>query len=319
MIEALRLDVSRFNHRWGGRGVDLTGADLRGLAVDGADLAMANLSGADLGGARLLGCDLRCAALIDARLDGARLDRCNLRRARLAARGDGVHLVDCHMGDAELGPLAGKRWKLTGLTLRFARIAEIDLDEVELERVNLGGAVLGRVRLAGRTASQIDAAGATIDELRWAFALSADLDLRGARLDRLVVAGGAVHRLDLSDAAVARLEGEEAMLLDAQWRSAAVSHWRWTRCAGNGVHLRHCRLGHVELGAAEIMALTWADTAIERLDLGDARIAGAHFARCTAGVGTTAGLTLWVDYRVEDSPSLAALAPHAAAGCRVAV
>ena len=64
-------------------GLDLHGADLRGIKVVGANLSDADLHGASLQGANLVGANVRGADLSHADLHGARLVGANLRDARM--------------------------------------------------------------------------------------------------------------------------------------------------------------------------------------------------------------------------------------------
>ena len=74
-------------------GADLTGADLSGADLTGADLMEADLSGADLSGADLTGVNLMGADLCGADLTGTVLDGAILYRADL----EGLECVSHHV------------------------------------------------------------------------------------------------------------------------------------------------------------------------------------------------------------------------------
>jgi len=77
---------------------NLSGADLRGVNLAGANLHRASFKGSLLGGTDLSGADLRRADL-----EGAYLRRCNLQGARLAgANLDGADMREIDIGGADL-------------------------------------------------------------------------------------------------------------------------------------------------------------------------------------------------------------------------
>ena len=116
-------------------GANLSGMDLREVALMGTEMRHADLRGANLSGAWLRGASLANAVLPGANLSGAELKGANLEMA---------WLVDVNLAGTELldANLAGAR----------------------LERANLTGAMLGRANLAGAEFLESNLEGANITQ-----------------------------------------------------------------------------------------------------------------------------------------------------------
>jgi hypothetical protein len=107
----------------------LSGADLHGAILDGADLSQADLTGANLSGASLVG-----ATLIQATLSGAQLDHADLH----AATFDQATMKGADLRHANLVGASLSQVDLTGADLRGATLWWVDNVEAETDRVRIG-------------------------------------------------------------------------------------------------------------------------------------------------------------------------------------
>ncbi len=122
---AAELAESYAEGEWDFKGLQLPGADLRGITLSQSDLRQANLSGADLAGGILIGADLREADLTGASMRGADLTGANLTGATL-----------------------------TNADLRGAELRRAILERDTLRGADLGGAIL--ICSGGRVDKQLD-------------------------------------------------------------------------------------------------------------------------------------------------------------------
>jgi hypothetical protein len=116
-------------------GLDLVGANLSGAQLLRADLRLANLSDANLCGANLYSARLR-----DANLSGADLSGAYLYRA---------HLVEANLSDANLRGAMLAETNLRQTNLRDANLSDADLREAVLIGTNLSDAVVSGCRVYG--------------------------------------------------------------------------------------------------------------------------------------------------------------------------
>lgn len=175
----------------GAAGIDLSGRDLAGAALDGQRLARADLAGANLRGARLVHADLSAADLSDADLAGAVLDRAHLANADLSR----ASLVGASLKDASLDA---------------ARMVKVRAAGASFERASLGGADLATASLLG--ADFLDA------NLLAADLMNARLEgarLRNADLEAAVLAGASLVGADLTEARIAEADFRRARV----WRT----------------------------------------------------------------------------------------------------
>ena len=143
--KVLDLHKKWLNDEEGGGRANLSGADLRGADLCGANLRVANLRGADLCGANLrvanlseadlCGANLRVADLRDANLRGANLRVANLRGADLRdANLRGANLSEADL-DFSCFPLwcGGSKFKCdTKLVYQLlAHICTLEFDDTE--------------------------------------------------------------------------------------------------------------------------------------------------------------------------------------------
>jgi uncharacterized protein YjbI with pentapeptide repeats len=187
-LEILKGGVKSWN-KWRKRhpavGPDLSGADLRGLNLSGADfnlafhnefvvigaafagegveevvesnsasradLRKANLTDVNLSRAKFLGTDLReanlCGAdLWQARLVGALLNRAYLRKAKFySADLQGAHLDETDLSDANLNHVNLAEAWLTGTNFTGAKLSDVTFHRAVLRRANFTKAHLSGV------------------------------------------------------------------------------------------------------------------------------------------------------------------------------
>jgi uncharacterized protein YjbI with pentapeptide repeats len=148
VVGLLRQGADAFNE-WRGNNtdasVDLTGADLRGLPLDGVLLGGADLTGADLSTASLReaifsGADLTGARFVEADLTGATFGPAELINAEIAFTPFGVAHVHA-------ATVSGAHF--TGATLRHTSFRECDLEGVDFRGCDLSTLDLRRSGLDG--------------------------------------------------------------------------------------------------------------------------------------------------------------------------
>ena len=236
-LDILKQGVDRWN-QWRsenpGRKIDLSGADLHRVAVDGStvseaagqfngvDLSQANLSearlrGVWLEGANLCGADLRKADLSTTFLTGARLAEANLWAANLrVAMLRGADLRDASFPVADL----------------FGAI----LDEADLRGADLSGANLWRASLENS-----DLRGADLREANLAEAFLRGADVRTARMGHTLLPNADLHRA---------IGLEEVVHL---YRSAIdIDTMRRSKGKIQAVFLRGCGLSDWEIESARL-------------------------------------------------------------------
>lgn len=213
--EARRLDgaaneavVDDLRGRWE-RGeslasIDLTGADLRGLDLFGADLREAmlegvnlegvNLEGANLEGATLARANLTKAKLTKACLSGTNFGEANLEGADLGgdidmkgacffkARAEGVSLRGAKLAEVQFLEMSLRGADLEGADLEKALFMDADLEGARLARANLKDVICMRLRLAGANLDGAAVVGTTFVESNAKGASFVGADLTGARI-----------------------------------------------------------------------------------------------------------------------------------------
>ena len=166
-------------HLWPMSDVDLTGADLLGLRLDGAAFRRA-----DLTGAMLDGCQLRQADLGGARLDRASMTRsvlrhCDLTEGHLA----GVNLSGSHLTDTVLDNAGFRGARLDGIHLRNCSakrsiFKDAQLSGATMRDVDLSGADFQNAMLDGShfVRCQLDQANFAKASLRGALFIQSNLE-----------------------------------------------------------------------------------------------------------------------------------------------
>ena len=169
-------------------GADLSGAKLQGAYLESAHLQNILLPNAQLQGANLKEANLNGAHLKDARLDGAFLARAQLRAADLTnaslslvelnkAQLQGATVSNTQFDDADLSEA-----KLTGANIQASSFARTNLYRAELQGATIGGvskfpgALLVETQLQGVDLETADLGGAVIAKARVWRAANFDCD-----------------------------------------------------------------------------------------------------------------------------------------------
>jgi len=140
--------VVEWNHRRADEGndppflgaADLRGADLAGVNLRFASLALARLDGSNLYGADLTGASFRQADLFDADMSGTTLVNADLRAADLSA---------CNLADADCTGADFTGADLNGANLNHTNLTAADLTGTDLRNTDLSAANLRNARLIG--------------------------------------------------------------------------------------------------------------------------------------------------------------------------
>jgi len=237
--------------------MNLTGADLSGMDLRGADFTHAVLADANLQGANLEGCDfseavLARAVLTDTRLVGSRLDKANLGGARLE---------DCDLASASLRETLCHGTRFRGCSLRGAQLDQTQLHETEMVECAMQSSRWTQVALRRMT-------------LR-------DLVLDQAELNQVVLLECSLERVSLKAARLVRC-GFVTVTLVAD---VDLSHARFDACgvalgssfAGAtavGMFMKQCGLRGTSFAAADLTAARLENCDLSECDLSDARLDG---------------------------------------------
>lgn len=294
--------LARIEEHGGPQGLDLRGADLRGLdagpQVLQAELAradadrpawLAETEGLNLAGANLQGADLRAAHLAAADLTRANLQDARLRQVNLAqARLDEARLQDTDLRSACLTGASLRAAKLEDAHLRRAdllgaRLEEANLEDADLCLANLSGADLRGANLEDAALRQANLGGANLHG-----ANLKDADLRGANLEGADLTGANLDGARLDDGTGRKRRGHTD-----QWAQGLAAQVHGEVMAGLGEGLAGLNealkglgeglasIGQVEGSAGEgspyalNIPLEGATTLKLRLGLGTVRLEGA--------------------------------------------
>jgi uncharacterized protein YjbI with pentapeptide repeats len=314
VIDAATQIDERYRLAWevvsqGGAGRDLRGAaldsaDLRGVDLRGADLREAGLFSSDLRGADLSGADLKTADLGGADLRGADLTGADLYAARL-----GTAQIDESTRIEDKYRLA---WQIVSQgvgerDLRGVDLSGADLEWADLRGVDLSGADLDGARLGS---AQVDESTRIEDKYRLVWELvdqgGAGRDLSGADLSQAYLSGAFLSGADLSGADLsgavlrwarlsqASLEGADlrgadlrgAVMKGADLRGAVIDEaariddeerlvWVIVNQGAPGWDLRKAVLREVDLSGADLGGADLREAILVGTDLGGADLSGA--------------------------------------------
>ena len=167
---------------------NLSGAFLSRINLEEAELSYANFSSANLSEARLARANLDLANLIEADLSGSDLSLVSLKEADLT----GAHLEEANfsgatMIEATLNKVQAERASFNGADLERANLVEANLSDARLERANLSSANMGwvnlsRANLERANLSEANLSGANLDDARLNGADLSGAFLYGARV-----------------------------------------------------------------------------------------------------------------------------------------
>jgi uncharacterized protein YjbI with pentapeptide repeats len=215
---------------WGRLGkVDLTGCDLRGAALAGANFEYfalidnADLRGADLAGAKFYG------------ITGVRFDKANLARAKLwSCRACSYRGADLSGARLQGKDFTGSNFE--GAKLRAVSEFELDAGGVPFVRADLTGAALPRCRFVRADFSRADLTDAVLS----------GCDLTGAKLTRARLRGADLSGATLVDADLSGAELRDSCLVGADLSGANVAAARL-----GGADVTGAKLGGTDLAAAK--------------------------------------------------------------------
>ena len=153
---------------------DISGVNIAGAELDGANFRDVNLSGADLGGAELNGANLSHAKLYDTDFSTAYLDGANLSNAFLhGANLTNADLIDATLDHVQAYSVDFARANLSGASLRYSKLDSADFSRANLTGTNLYQADLSYANLIGAELKGADFSQAEINRT-----IFADNDLR---------------------------------------------------------------------------------------------------------------------------------------------
>jgi uncharacterized protein YjbI with pentapeptide repeats len=202
------------------RGINLTGADLKGVLLIDVNFSGANLSNADLSNANLLRANLEGANLKSTNLTGTNLSEANLINCNLSSANlHGTQLIDSNLSKANLKEANLSHANLTaanlyGANLMGADLLNTNLTATDLRKTNLknarnhsghsnilalntgnfNGAILTGLNLVcwrirgdfrGADLSSVKLCAANLENSNFSYANLSNADLRGADLSRV--------------------------------------------------------------------------------------------------------------------------------------
>jgi uncharacterized protein YjbI with pentapeptide repeats len=286
--------------------INLTGADLSGLVLAGADLSGAFLESARLDGADLRGAKLERAVLAHASLVGTQLDEAELGKANLGK----AKLIDCSLARAELGEailveadltracLAGA--KLIGADLAKAHFEATDAQGIEatglnliegdLRGVDLRGANLTRANLLKIVLDGVDASGAKLESCTFLACSARGANFSGATLtnarfveacvlDRATFTAADMHTCNLRETSMIGCDLRRAILDDADLSGCNLHGAKLYQCVARRARFDKADLENAELMSANLMNASLSRAIIRGADLRGANLHGADMAR----------------------------------------
>jgi uncharacterized protein YjbI with pentapeptide repeats len=275
-------------------GLDLTGADLRGIRLEGADFKGAMLEGVNLADADLRGVDFTGAVLARANLTGADLTGANLEGANLGAAklcgikaGGGINFSRAVLTKSDLSNADLSGAKLEGADLSEAIFAGTDLrgaaaPGMNLLNANLVGAKLGGANLSKCNFLEVDVSGVDFSgtDLTSAVFLGAKGDgavFRKAKLDNLrVVRGSSFVGADFSGASLEK----------ANLRGTALAGCDFTEATLKEADLSECDLREAKFYLAIAIGARFVKADLTKADMFSTNLMNAILQRATVH-GTT--------------------------------
>lgn len=223
--------------------------DLVGSILDGVSWPEMDFSQAPLSLASLVGADLRRADFSKAKIESACFDSVDLSDANLTSvRAVSTSFLRANLSSAE-APFA---------VFAYARLENVRLDGVNLERAILLGANLQNASLRNASLNAADLKDAAIDGADFTEADLDGLPLRKAVFDQAVFRGASMRGCDLEGMSFA--EG-------ADFEGACLM----------GAYLTGASLPQARFGVADLRTAGLADVDLEGADLRGALLDGATF------------------------------------------
>jgi uncharacterized protein YjbI with pentapeptide repeats len=266
-------------------GANLQDANLTGAILRGANLKQANLTGASLTMADLTGSALIGANLINTNLEGAILRGVELYQADLSGR----DLTDQDLTGANLTEVNLQDANLTGAILRGANLKQANLTGANLTEVNLSGMDLTGVNLSGANLSRAVLYDATLTRARLvqtnlSLAAMKGAVLTGADLTGANLAGAVLSEVDLSGIDLTGTDLQEADLSGTNLTEVNLSGMDLTGANLSGANLSRAVLYDATLTRARLVQTNLSLAAMKGAvltgaDLTGANLAGANLSR----------------------------------------
>lgn len=239
---------------------DLTGCDLSGMHLPGADFREALMECVNLAGATLDGADFT----------GAMLARANFKGASVSA----ARFKGANLGDA---------------TLADTKAAEpVDFSDATLWKTDLAGASLAGATFDGVTAFEVKLAGADLRgaSLRKTMFLQCDLarvklveaTLAGATLLECTVTGGDFTGAKLKGTAFVKAAGDEAVFRGADLENLRVVY----ESSFERADFQEARMPGANLRETRLTGARFARSNLDASDLSECDLTGADFFECSA-------------------------------------
>ncbi|HEY3818368.1 MAG TPA: DUF2169 domain-containing protein [Polyangiaceae bacterium] len=261
-------------------GRNLTGADLSGIALPGADLEDALMEGCDLSGANLSGARLGRAVLVranlkEARFDGAKMQRANLSKAECTA----TSFVDCLLKEAFFD----------GTTLQSCVLDGANLDRASFDAVVVRRCSLRRVRAAGATLDAIDLTGsclaeAVLDGAVFLKCMLERVDFTGARLGAATLLG-----CNADGAIFAKISGASFRVVEA----TTLAGCDFREADLTGASLRGANLAGSDLSMVRAALCDFSECNLQGANLHGAKAKQARFVRTDLTRANLAGADLF--------------------------
>lgn len=239
------------HHAQGGTfvGWDLSGANLTGLDLHGAQFGQALLENANLTGTDLIGADLQDAVLAHATLQSTRLAGCNLQRANLGA----ARIAQCDFTGADLRGAVFDNARITEADWRGARLDGIRMNDAQLVAVNFAGALCDALLVF----VQRDLRGCSFAGARFKQCTFVDCDLSG---------------VDFSDAVLDKCGFVGIVAAKADFRRMRI---------GSGCFAQACVLSGADFGGAQLPSMNFRGAQLDGARFEGATLAGSDFSECT--------------------------------------
>ena len=259
---------------------DLTGCDLAGMHLAGADFREALMEGVKLAGATLDGADfsealMECVDLAGSTLDGADFAGATLVRANLTgATLSGARFTGANLGGATLADArATERVDFTGATLWRTDFVGASLTGATLDGVTVFEGSLARAQLRGASARKAMFLRSDLAEVSLP-----EASLQGATFLECTVTGGDFTGARMKGATFVKASGDGATFRGADLENLRVVHESsFERADFQEVRMRGATLRGTRLAGAR-----FARSTLDESDFSECDLAGADLFACSA-------------------------------------
>lgn len=207
---------------------DLSGIQLKGANLQGAELFLANLQSANLQGTQLQGANLQLTQLSNANLQGINFQGANLEKADF------------------------RRSNLNGANLNGANLVLTNLQQTQLQGVNLNGASMQEANLEESNLKGSNLENVDLHYANLEFALLDRVNLQGANLDYANLSHAYLNSADLKDANLESSYLNNASLAGANLEGANLKNASLEGANLQGANLRNTNLEGANLSGANL-------------------------------------------------------------------